>query len=72
MFEVETIAAGGGSILATDGVRLRVGPESAVEFRLVTRREPRRVLLDPSGECLRRRPLKGIGIVEAVDFGGEQ
>ena len=27
--EVETIAAGGGSILATDGLQLRVGPESA-------------------------------------------
>ncbi|MGM0574222.1 MAG: hydantoinase B/oxoprolinase family protein [Myxococcota bacterium] len=29
MFEVETIAAGGGSILAGDGLRLTVGPESA-------------------------------------------
>ena len=29
MFEVETIAAGGGSILTHDGLRLRVGPESA-------------------------------------------
>jgi 5-oxoprolinase (ATP-hydrolysing) len=29
MLEVETIAAGGGSILASDGLRLSVGPESA-------------------------------------------
>jgi 5-oxoprolinase (ATP-hydrolysing) len=29
ILEVETIAAGGGSILTTDGIRLRVGPESA-------------------------------------------
>jgi len=29
MLEVETIAAGGGSILASDGIRLTVGPESA-------------------------------------------
>ncbi len=29
MIEVETIAAGGGSILSSDGLRLRVGPESA-------------------------------------------
>ena len=29
MLEVETIAAGGGSILGTDGLRLFVGPESA-------------------------------------------
>ena len=29
MLEVETIAAGGGSIVTSDGLRLRVGPESA-------------------------------------------
>ena len=29
MFQIETIAAGGGSICKFDGIRLRVGPESA-------------------------------------------
>jgi 5-oxoprolinase (ATP-hydrolysing) len=29
MYEIETIAAGGGSILRSDGLRLRVGPDSA-------------------------------------------
>jgi 5-oxoprolinase (ATP-hydrolysing) len=59
--DVETVAAGGGSILRFDGLRARVGPESAGADP-----GPRRVRSRRSGDRDRRQPRPGTPRARAV------